>query len=439
MAPRHKVVIVGAGAAGLVAAARAASLGAEVTVLERNREPGRKLLISGHGRCNVTHQGDVRSLVQGTPGNGRFLYSALTAFGPDSLRAHLLRLGVSTKVERGNRVFPESDNAETVRDALVRDATSQGASFVLEERVTDLLLHTEPADIAGAVPQVQVQGVLAQSGRRYPARAVIVATGGLAYPGTGSTGDGHRLAGAAGHHIVKPFPSLVPLVCAEGWVARLSGLSLRNVRLTAEDSGAGGPRRRLASEQGEMLFTHFGISGPIVLQASREISRALQAGPAGAVELRIDLKPALAPDVLDRRVQRDFAAASNREFRNSLGNLLPASLAEVVLELSGIDPRKRVRDVTRGERLGLVALLKGLPLTVTGTRGFGEAIVTAGGVDTREVSPSTMESRLASGLYFAGEVLDVDGYTGGFNLQAAFSTGWVAGGAAASGPGGNIS
>ncbi|MDP2871428.1 MAG: NAD(P)/FAD-dependent oxidoreductase [Bacillota bacterium] len=426
MPARRKVVILGAGAAGLMAAARGASLGAEVTVLERNREPGRKLLLSGHGRCNVTHEGDVPALVQSIPGNGRFLYSALASFGPELLRAHLLRLGVPTKVERGNRVFPESDRAETVRDALVRDAVAQGASFSFEERVTELIVSRAPGSGAGP----RVEGVIAAGGRRHPAGAVIVATGGLAYPGTGSTGDGHGFARAAGHRIVPPFPSLVPLVCSEDWVSRIAGLSLRNVTLTAYRPGDPASRP-LAREHGEMLFTHFGLSGPIVLRASRAISHALATEGLDAVAVRVDLKPALSPEVLDQRVQRDFAAASNREFRNSLGGLLPSSLIEPVVELSAIDPQKRVREVTRPERLGLVALLKGLSMTVTATRGFGEAIVTAGGVDTREVNPATMESRLAAGLFFAGEVLDVDGFTGGFNLQIAFSTGWVAGGAAA--------
>jgi hypothetical protein len=367
------------------------------------------------------------------PGNGRFLFSAFTAFGSEQLRAHLARLGVATKVERGNRVFPISDRAETVRDALVRDASAHGVSFSFEERAADLQIRFGSRDPASA----EVQGVSVHGGRTYPAGRVIIATGGLAYSGTGSTGDGHKLARSAGHTIVQPFPSLVPLVCSEEWVHGLAGLSLRNVTLTAESQGPGRPRR-IANEHGEMLFTHFGLSGPIVLRASRAISRALEVDGNRSVVLRIDLKPALTADTLDRRVQRDFAEASNREFRNSLGELLPASLTEPVVALTGIDPHKRVREITRQERLKLVETLKALPVTVTGTKGFKEAIVTAGGVDTREVSPATMQSRLVRGLFFAGEVLDIDGYTGGFNLQAAFSTGWLAGEAAASDPGADI-
>lgn len=415
------VIIVGGGAAGLVAAARAASLGAPVAILERGREAGRKLLISGKGRCNVTHQAGVQALVEGFPGNGRFLFSALNAFGPDQLREHLAGLGVETKVERGNRVFPSSGEAASVRDALLRDATGKGAVVHYGERAAALVL--EP----GAGGLRQAVGVRTAAGRLHRCRAIVLATGGLSYPGTGSTGDGHRMAADAGHTIVETAPSLVPLVTEEAWPSRVTGLGLRNVRFRAWAGGE--DRRPLADEFGELLFTHFGLSGPIVLRASRAVSRALASG-AGRVRCEIDLKPALAHDVLDRRLQRDFQAQANRQFRNSLRKLMPSSLASVLVSLSGIDPERRVREVTRQERLGLAGLIKALPLSVVATRGFSEAIVTSGGVDVREVSPGTMESRLVRGLFFAGEVLDVDGYTGGFNLQAAFSTGYLAGGAA---------
>jgi hypothetical protein len=444
LTPDHAgtVLVVGGGAAGLMAAGQAAAFGARVLLLERHAEPGRKLLISGKGRCNLAHQAGVQSLVAGLPGNGRFLFSAMSAFGPDQLRGYLAGLGVETKVERGNRVFPVSDDAATVRDALLREALAQGADLKTGERVDSLLLEDGPGG------RRRVLGAQTTSRRTYLARSVILATGGLSYPATGSTGDGYRLAASAGHSIVRTAPSLVPLVTAETWPGELSGLGLRNVGFRAwkadpgsprPDDGsppAGGrsPRRRprgaLADEFGELLFTHFGLSGPIVLRASRAVSKALAAG-AKSVPAEIDLKPALSFDVLDKRVQRDFLNRSNRQFRNSLGELMPSSLCGVVVALTGIDPAKRVRDVTREERLGLVGLLKRIPLTIVGTRGFSEAIVTCGGVDVREVWPATMESRLVAGLYFAGEVLDVDGYTGGFNLQAAFSTGYAAARAAA--------
>jgi len=424
---RPKVVIVGAGAAGLMAAAQAAACGAAVTVLERNRQAGRKLLLSGKGRCNVTHQGPVRALVDGMPGNGRFLYGALSRFGAQELRAHLESLGVPTEVERGNRVFPRSGDAASVRDALLREAIARGCRFLYGERVVDLVI--EEAAAQGRA----VAGVTLGDGRTLAADAVIVATGGRSYPGTGSTGDGYQLARQAGHEVVPTFPSLVPLVCEQDWARELTGLSLRNVRLQATaGDGSGGTPGKLADEFGEMLFTHFGVSGPIVLRASRAVS-AYFAGGGQLVHLSINLKPALEHEVLDRRVQRDLQKYANRELRNSLDDLAPAALAQVLVSQSGIDPATRSREITRAQRLTLVGLLAGLPLTTTATRGYREAIVTAGGVDLRQVSPKTMESRLVAGLYFAGEVLDIDGYTGGFNLQAAFATGWVAGRAAGAG------
>lgn len=431
-------MIIGAGAAGLMAAGAAARAGAEVTVLERNRQAGRKLLLSGKGRCNVTHQGDVEALVAGFPGNGRFLYGAFSRFGPADLRAFLLGLGVPTKMERGNRVFPESDDASSVRDALLLDATNAGCSFVYERRALELLL--EPVATGSQAPpggrghRLAARGVKTVDGRTVTGDAVILATGGASYPGTGSTGDGYGLARQAGHKITPLFPSLVPLVCAETWPTTLTGLTLRNIRLYA--TPADGPTQaELADEFGELLFTHFGVSGPTVLRASRAVS-GFMTGGGGAVRLRIDLKPALSDQVLDQRLQRDLEMFSNREFRNSLGRLVPASLAREIVALSGIDPQKRCREVTREERAGLGGLIKCLELTVTGTRGFREAIVTAGGVDVREVSPRTMESLRVVGLYFAGEILDIDAHTGGFNLQAAFSTGRLAGQSAAAAPAG---
>ena len=421
------MVVIGAGAAGLIAAGRAAAAGARVTVLERNRAAGRKLLISGKGRCNVTNAATVPALVAGMAGNGKFLYGAFSRHGPAELRDHLRSLGVATKVERGGRVFPASDDAASVRDAWLRDAMERGCNLAYGRRAGELVLADDQPAASGRAGS-HVSGVRTAAGELYPAAAVVVATGGSSYPGTGSTGDGYQLARGAGHRIVPPQPSLVPLCCREGWPARLSGLSLRNVRLTAASSAGSA----LGAEFGEMLFTHFGVSGPIVLKLSRAISLHLGRG-GDQVRLSLDLKPALTPEVLARRVQRDLDEYSNREFRNTLGGLVPGSLGEVLVELSGIPPAKRAREISRAERGRLTSLLKGLPLTVEGTRGFREAIVTAGGVDVREVSPQTMGSRLVAGLYFAGEVLDVDGYTGGYNLQAAFSTGWLAGEAAGAG------
>lgn len=425
------MLVVGAGAAGLMAAAQAASLGAQVTVLERNRQAGAKLLISGKGRCNLTQQAAPRALVEGMPGNGRFLYSAFSRFGPAELRATLAAWGVETVVERGNRVFPASQDATTVRDALLRAATRAGAAVRYGERASRVLV-TPPA--AGLGPGVA--GLQLSSGLEPAGEAVIICTGGMSYPGTGSTGDGYRMARETGHAIVAPFPSLVPLECDEPWAGALAGLSLRHVRLLAygedPEARAGAGLKPLAGEFGELLFTHYGVSGPIALKVSRVVSRRLQeAGPP--VHLRLNLKPALDPEVLDQRLCRDLARYSNREFRNSLGDLLPSSLAGVLVQLSGIEPQTRSRDITRAQRRGLGRLMQAVPLTVRRTRGFEEAIVTAGGVDLRQVSPATMESKVLPGLYFAGEVLDVDGYTGGYNLQAAFATGWVAGRAAAGG------
>jgi len=429
--PKPRVVVIGAGAAGLLAAAAAARHGADVTVVERNREPGRKLLLSGKGRCNVTYEGDTAALVDGFPGNGRFLFGAFSRFGSAHLREHLRALGVETKVERGNRVFPVSDDAASVRDALYRDAMDAGCRFRFEQRVTGLQLQR------GAGPRGQtgpvVTGVVVTAGgvgETIPADAVIVTTGGTSYPGTGSTGDGHALARQVGHVVTPLYPSLVPLETHEQWPAQISGLSLRNIRLRAFDAAGA----EIANEFGELLFTHFGVSGPTVLRASRAVSGCLARGD-GPARLEIDLKPALDFPVLDDRLRRDFEMFANREFRNSLGRLLPASLATQVVVLSSIEPAKRCRDLTRQERASFCALLKALPLTVKGTRGFREAIVTAGGVDVREVSPRTMQSTIAGGLYFAGEVLDVDGYTGGYNLQAAFATGRLAGESAALGAG----
>lgn len=412
---KKRVVVVGGGAAGMMAAGRAAELGAPVTLLEKTNRLGKKLLISGKGRCNLTNATDIRGLVEGFPGQGAFLWSAFAAFSNQDLIEFFRSRGVPTKVERGGRVFPESDRAEEVAEALEGYLRAGGVRVVTDAPVEEILTS-----------EGKVTGVLTRDGEGYPATAVILATGGASYPGTGSTGDGYGLAGRLGHTIIPPQPSLVPLETAEEWVRELQGLTLKNVRVRAEDSA----RRNIGEEFGEMLFTHYGVSGPIILTLSRAVGQHLRA-QGEPVKLHLDLKPALSEEQLDARIQRDFEKYQRKAFRNALDDLLPRSLIPVAVRLSGINPDKPVHQVTREERLVLVRLLKDFTLTVTKTRSIKEAIVTAGGIATREINPKTMESKVVSGLFIAGELIDVDAYTGGFNLQAAFSTGFVAGSAAA--------
>lgn len=408
------VVIVGAGAAGMMAAISAAWQGARVIVLERNPLPGRKLLITGKGRCNVTNASDPEGIIRGLPGNGRFLTGAVHRFSPDDLMRMLEGMGVRLKVERGQRVFPESDRSFDVVNALRTAMRQAGVNYRGESRVQ-----------AVVVEDGRVAGVKMVSGETVHCGAVIVATGGASYTGTGSTGDGYRFAKCAGHTVVDPRPALVPLEVAERWVGELQGLSLRNVNARVMAGG-----RVLGEEFGEMLFTHFGVSGPVVLSLSRDAVLALKGGTE-PVTFHLDLKPALGVEQLDLRVQRDFASNVRKQFKNALDELLPRKLIPVMIQLSGIDPDSPVHQITREQRLNLVGLLKDMVMTITRPRPIEEAIVTAGGVNTKEVDPHTMESRLVRGLYFAGEVLDVDGYTGGFNLQASFSSGYVAGVSAA--------
>jgi len=381
-----------------MAAATAAQHGAQVTILERNEKPAMKLRITGKGRCNVTNAtNSLDELITNVPMNGRFLFGAFSRFAPADTMELLERLGVPLKTERGNRVFPCSDNAHDVADALVKHAKSSGVQFV-QKRITSL--------------------------DECQADAVIIATGGMSYPKTGSTGDGYALARQAGHTITNLKPSLVPLECHEGFCARLMGLSLRNTALELWDDKLS---RVIYRDFGELLFTHFGVSGPMALSAS---SHMREMSPE-RYYLRLDLKPALSPEQLDARLLRDFGETPNKNFINALNNLLPKSLVPVAVQRSGIPPGLRVNQVTREQRQALIALLKRFELTVTGFRPIEEAIVTSGGVCVDEVFPNTMESRLRPGLYFAGEVLDVDAYTGGYNLQIAFSTGYLAGVSAA--------
>ena len=406
---KNDVIVVGAGAAGLMAAGTAARNGRRVLLLERNPRPARKVMITGKGRCNVTNACSLlNDLIANIPVNGRFLYSAFSRFMPSDTMDFFEEQGVALKIERGNRVFPVSDRAVDIVDALCRYAAHPNVTLA-QGRAVHLLLE------AG-----RLSGVQAQEGEQYFAPKVVLATGGLSYPGTGSTGDGYALAAEAGHTIIEPRPSLVPVEVHEGWCSELQGLALKNIAITVRDADT---YRAVYEDFGEMMFTHFGLSGPLILSASahmREMRR-------GKYEVHIDLKPALDEKQLDARLQRDFLKNANRVFANALGDLLPRKLIPVIVRLSGIAPGRKVNQVTREMRRQLVELLKDLPLTVTGFRPIEEAIVTSGGVSTRQIDAKTMESKLLPGLFLAGELIDVDGYTGGFNLQIAFSTGHLAG------------
>lgn len=403
------VAIVGAGPAGMMAAGQAARAGARVLVLEKNPRPGRKLMITGKGRCNITNNCDTEAFLAAVRSNPRFLFSAASAFPPAAAMRFFEQAGVPLKTERGNRVFPQSDKARDVVDAMADFMRHPNVS-VLQKKVKHLLFRDGV-----------LAGVLTEDGGRFEAGAAVVCTGGKSYPLTGSTGDGYRLAQEVGHTVVPPKPSLIPIVTSETWCREVSGLSLRNVVLTLKKG-----KKTVYSELGEMLFTHFGVSGPLVLSASSHMD-----GPAGEYRLLIDLNPGLTPEKLDARILRDFEEAKNREFKNALDALLPKSLIPVIVRLSGIPPEIRVNSVTRPMRQKLAGLIKGLPLTPSAFRPIDEAIVTAGGVRTSEIDPKTMQSKLVRGLYFAGEVLDLDAYTGGYNLQIAYCTGFLAGRSAA--------
>lgn len=407
-----KVAIIGAGAAGLLAGIAAAQQGADVTIYEKMRQPGKKMLITGKGRCNITNACDIPEFIKNLPGNGRFLNSALHRFTNDDIVFLLESNGLPTKVERGGRVFPVSDKAKDVVDTLVRIFTAAGGRLLTDIKVIDIVLKNGVA-----------QGVRTVSGV-YAADSVILAAGGASYPGTGSDGGGVKLAAKAGHTIVPLKPSLVPLESDYPYVDDLQGLALRNVQATLLADG-----KKIGSEFGEMLFTHFGVSGPIVLSLSNLAAGALAEGKE--VDLAIDLKPALSEEKLDARICRDFAEYSRKQLVNGLKDLLPQRLIPVVCDMAYLDEDKFVNQISREERQRLLQTLKHFVVPITSTRPIAEAIVTAGGVNVKEIDPKTMASKRVKGLYFAGEVMDVDGYTGGFNLQAAFSSGYAAGSAAA--------
>ena len=405
---KKKVIVVGAGAAGLMAAGRAAEKGHEVHLYEKNNRIGKKILITGKGRCNVTNDSDVEGLLDNIPGNPYFMYSAFYQLDSFGTQEFFKNLGLELKVERGKRVFPVSDRSLDVVLALEKYIKQNKVKLHLESPVESILIEDGHA-----------AGIRLKNGKEEKADGVIVCTGGLSYPGTGSTGDGYRFAKAAGHHVTKLYPSLVPLKTAENWCHELMGLSLKNIEITVKNNKG----KKVYTDFGEMLFTHFGVSGPVILSASRHIILTIEEG----YKLYIDLKPAMDEKKLDARLLRDFEKFANKDFINALDELLPQKLIPVIIELAEIDPRKKVNSITKEERKRLLNLIKALPLTITGVTGYNEAVVTCGGIETDEIDPSTMESKLVKNLHFAGEVLDVDAYTGGFNLQIAFSTGYTAG------------
>ncbi|MCQ2431473.1 MAG: NAD(P)/FAD-dependent oxidoreductase [Clostridia bacterium] len=407
-----RVAVIGGGAAGMMAAAAAASYGAIVTLYEKNPVLGKKLAITGKGRCNVTNDCTPDEFIRNVPRNPRFLYGAVNSFTPEDTKAHFEMLGVPLKTERGNRVFPVSDNAHDIVDALKKNLEYTDVT-VRHEAVKGLILN-EAGDAVTGVETIRGS---------YPFDRVIVCTGGLSYPGTGSTGDGYRFAKRAGLEVMPTGPSLVPLVCQESFCAEMMGLSLKNTALTIKDAAG----KVVYEDFGEMLFTHFGVSGPMILSASAHLDRA----KIGEYVLHLDLKPALDEKTLDTRILNDFRAAINKNFSNVMGGLLPAKMQPVVTKLSGIDPAAKCNSVTKEQRKALLTILKDFPIHVKGFRPVDEAIITSGGVSVKELSPKTMESKKVKGLYFAGEVIDVDAYTGGFNLQIAFSTAMAAGHAAA--------
>ena len=403
-----KVLVIGAGASGLIAAGFAARRGHTVMLVERNPRPARKVMITGKGRCNLTNACSVEECVANTPRNGRFLYSALAAFPPQAIMDLVEEQGVSLKIERGNRVFPVSDKAVDVVDALSAFA-DKGNILRVQGRVTNLLLN-----------EGVCYGARLEDGRTLEAEAVIVCTGGASYPQTGSTGDGYALAREAGHTVVPPRPSLVPLACEEADCGDMQGLSLKNVALSVEDTVTG---KTIYRDFGEMLFTHFGVSGPMVLSASAHMTAMAE----GRYRLHIDLKPALSAEQLDARLLRELMGEKNRALGNMLPALLPRSMVVPAAARAGLEPSRKCHTISREERRRLAAVLKDWPIAVSGFRPLSEAIITSGGVSVKEINAKTMASKLVSGLYFAGEVLDVDAYTGGFNLQIAFATGAAAG------------
>ncbi|SFR13558.1 NAD(P)/FAD-dependent oxidoreductase [Desulfoscipio geothermicus] len=412
---KYDLIVVGGGPAGMLGAATAGVNGLKVILLEKNNKLGRKLLITGGGRCNVTNYCGFDDFQSNIVTNGKFLYSSLSAFNNYRLIELLHALGVQTRVEEGNRVFPVSGKSGDVVQAL---------SKYLQANKVEIKLNTEVKQIL--VRDGRVCGVLLRDNSRVPGRGVLIATGGMSYRQTGSTGDGYRMARALGHSIVEPRPALVPLEIAEQWVKELQGVALKNVKVQVLVKN-----RVWVERLGELLFTHFGVSGPVILSISSFLNIK---GAANEVTLNIDLEPALSKEQINHRLLEDFKLRSGKHLKNVLDDWLPRKMLPVILRLSGVDMHKQVDQVTRAERERLAQTLKNVGLTVKGTRPLNEAIVTGGGVNTREINPSTLESKIVKGLYFAGEVLDVDALTGGYNLQIAFSTGYLSGLSAAREP-----
>lgn len=403
-----KVIVIGGGAAGMMAACMAAVEGAHVTLLEKNEKTGKKIYITGKGRCNLTNACQREEFLENVITNPKFLYSAFAQLDNQAVMNFFEKAGCRLKTERGDRVFPVSDHSSDVIAALNGELKKNRVQVMLHTEVSELLLE-----------EGSIKGVLLSDGKKLHADAVIITTGGRSYESTGSTGDGYRFAKQAGHTIKDLRPSLVPFVVKEEWCKKLQGLSLKNVAVTLKKE-----KKKIYEGFGEMLFTHFGVSGPLILSASSFYTAKYNGQEA---LLTIDLKPAMDREQLDKRILRDFEENAGKQFKNALDKLLPAKLIPVMVELSGIDPHKKTNEVTKKERSRLLELFKELKLTVNGCRGYGEAIITGGGVNVKEIDPKTMGSRLVNGLYFAGEVMDVDALTGGFNLQIAWSTGALAG------------
>lgn len=402
-----KVIVVGGGAAGMMACHAAAMCGHQVTLLEKNEKLGKKIYITGKGRCNLTNASDMEVLFANVMSNRKFLYSAFYTFDNNQVIDLFEMNGMATKTERGNRVFPVSDHSSDVISTMAKVLKNDNVEVKLNTTVQSLIIKENKAC-----------GVIV-NGKEISADNVILCTGGLSYPSTGSTGDGYEFAKKAGHRIIDCTPSLVPFNIREEWVKDLQGLSLKNSAVTIYDE-----KKKLYSDFGEMLFTHFGVSGPMILSASGNIKAAEFAKP---LKLLIDLKPAMTEEQLDKRILRDFDENKNKQFRNSVSKLLPSKLIPIIIDLSGIDPDKKVNEISKEERNHFVHLLKNLTMTINGLRGWNEAIITKGGINVKDVNPSTMESKLVSNLFFAGEVLDLDAMTGGYNLQIAWSTGYLAG------------
>lgn len=406
------VIVIGGGAAGMMAAITAVSQGHNVTLFEKNEKLGKKLFITGKGRCNFTNAGDAEDIFNSVVTNKKFLYSAFNGFSNYDTIGFFGELGLDFKVERGNRVFPSSDHSSDVIGALSRRMKQLGVKVELNTQVDEVIANN------GEFSAVKVTDAYNKK-RTVSADKLIIATGGNSYQSTGSTGDGYRFAKSLGHEVTPILPALVPFIVKEEWERDLQGLSLKNVNVTIYDD-----KKIVYSDFGEMLFTHFGVSGPTVLSASSYAAKIIKNRP---LKLVIDLKPALDEQQLDERILRDFEEFKNKSFKNSLDKLLPKKLIPVIVELSKIEPDKKIHDITKQERMTLVKLIKNLTLTLTGLRGFNEAIITQGGVSVKQINPTTMESKLVKNVYFVGEVIDVDAVTGGFNLQIAWSTAYAAG------------